>query len=398
MYALLLAIIYLAFVSLGLPDSLIGAGWPAMQGDLGVPLWYAGILTMIVAAGTIISSLLSDRLTRSLGVGLVTTVSVALTAVALLGFSFADSFWVLCLWAIPYGLGAGAVDAALNNYVAVHYAAKHLNWLHGCWGIGASISPFIMGFALSSGAGWPSAYLSVGLIQVALVVVLLATLSLWPARKKQLASVSTTDAAAEHPGHVPLLRAIRIPGVLLILGTFFAYCGLESTAILWGSSYLANERGVDVAVAATFGSLFVLGITLGRFLSGFIAERVGDQRLIRFGFLTIALGSLLIALPVPSDVLALAGLVIAGLGCAPIYPAIIHSTPANFGRENSQAIIGIQMAAAYCGSTFMPPLFGLLSEWTGLWIFPFYLAAFVVLGLVLSQRLNRGLRLGLSLR
>jgi len=397
-YSLLLAIIYVAFVSLGLPDSLIGAGWPVMHEDLGVPLGFAGIVTMVIAGGTIVSSLASDRLTRRFGAGLVTAVSVGLTAAALVGFSFSGSFWLLCLCAVPYGLGAGAVDAALNNYVALHYAARHMNWLHSFWGVGASISPFIMSHALTAGLGWSGAYGIVGGTQAALTFVLLVSLPLWGrvdrARPAGLvAGAAADDGDAEPSGrggaHVPLAQALRIPGVVLVLAAFFAYCALESTAILWASTYLVTDRGVDAATAAAFGALFLLGITGGRFLAGFFADRVGDRLLIRGGFATVALGVVLIALPVGTDVLALAGLVVAGLGCAPIYPAIIHSTPVNFGRNSSQAVIGIQMAAAYTGSTLAPPLFGALSTWAGTWIFPLFTAVLVALGLVMSERLNR---------
>ncbi len=394
MYSLLLAIIYIAFISLGLPDSLIGAGWPVMHQDLGVPIAFAGIITMIIAGGTIVSSLASERVTRRFGVGVVTAVSVGLTAAALFGFSTSGSFWMLCLWAIPYGLGAGAVDAALNNYVAVHYAARHMNWLHGCWGLGASISPFIMSYTLTSGWGWSRAYLIVGILQAVLTFALLISIPLWgkvnPVAPNADAHEESDDPAGRT--HVPLAQAIRIPGVLLILTAFFAYCALESTAILWAPSYLVTERGVAPATAAAFASLFLLGITAGRFLAGFFADRIGDQQLIRGGFVTVALGAVLLALPLETTVVALAGLVILGLGCAPIYPAIIHSTPVNFGRRNSQAIIGIQMAAAYTGSTFAPPLFGAISAWTGMWILPLFLAVLVALGLVMSERLNARVR------
>lgn len=393
MYSLLLAIIYIAFISLGLPDSLIGAGWPVMHRDLDVPIAFAGIVTMIIAAGTILASLASERVTRRFGAGAVTAVSVGMTAAALFGFSVSDSFWMLCLWAIPYGLGAGAVDAALNNYVALHYAARHMNWLHSFWGLGASISPFIMSYALTADLGWSSAYLIVGITQAVLTFVLIMSLPLW-GKVNPLAPTAHDDEDDTGKGstHVPLATALRIPGVALVLTAFFAYCGLESTGILWASTYLVTERGVDAATAAAFGSLFLLGITGGRFLAGFFADRIGDRQLIRGGFATIGLGVVLIALPVPTDVLALAGLVVAGLGCAPIYPAIIHSTPVNFGRRNSQAIIGIQMAAAYTGSTLAPPLLGVLSAWLGMWIFPLFLGVLVVLGVVMSERLNRMMR------
>jgi len=388
-YSLLLAIIYVAFVSLGLPDSLVGAGWPVMHQDLGVPVAFAGIITMIIAGGTILSSLASERMTRRFGAGVVTAVSVGLTAAALVGFSVSGSFWLLCLWAVPYGLGAGAVDAALNNFVALHYAARHMNWLHSFWGLGASISPFIMSYALTSGLGWSSAYRVVGITQAVLTAVLILSIPLWT-KVRPTPAAEHDDAAPSGGGsHVPLAQALRIPGVLLILAAFFAYCALESTAILWASTYLVTDRGVEDATAAAFASLFLLGITAGRFLAGFFADRVGDKQLIRGGFVMVGLGVVLIALPVGTPVPALAGLVVAGLGCAPIYPAIIHSTPVNFGARSSQAIIGIQMAAAYTGSTLAPPVFGVLSTWAGAWVFPLFLAVLVALGLVMSERLNR---------
>lgn len=393
MYSLLLAIIYVAFVSLGLPDALVGDGWAVMHQDLGVPVAFAGIVTMVIASGTIASSLASERVTRRFGAGTVTAVSVALTAVAMVGFSFSGSFWLLCLWAVPYGLGAGAVDAALNNYVALHYAARHMNWLHSFWGVGASISPFIMSYALTADLGWSSAYRVVGLIQVVLTFVLIVSVPLWGKVNPVRPAAHDADDDAEPSGkgsaHVPIAHALRIPGVGLVLGAFFAYCALESTAFLWASTFLVTERDVAPATAAAFASLFLLGMTGGRFLAGFFADRVGDRRLIRGGFVAVAVGAVMLVLPLETDVLALAGLVVAGLGAAPIYPAIIHSTPANFGRQNSQAIIGIQMAAAYTGSTLAPPLFGVLATWAGMWLFPLFVGALAVLGLLLSERLNR---------
>ena len=389
MYSLLLAIVYVAFVSLGLPDSLLGAGWPVMHRDLGVSLGLAGVLTMIIAGGTIVSSLASDRLTRRWGAGLVTAVSVGTTAVALLGFSLAPSFWVLCLWAVPYGLGAGAVDAALNNYVALHYAARHMNWLHSFWGVGASISPFVMSYALSAGWGWAGAYRVVGITQAVLTALLVASLPLWGKVNRVSPQHGEPDGEPVRHGHVPLAQVLRIPGVVLVFTAFFAYCALESTSILWAATYLVEDRGVTPASAAAFASLFLLGITGGRFLAGFFADRVGDVLLVRGGLAAVGLGVVMLALPVPTDALALAGLVVAGLGCAPVYPAIIHATPVNFGRENSQAVIGTQMAAAYTGSTLAPPAFGALSTWVGTGVLPVFLAVLVVLGLVMSERLNR---------
>ena len=390
MYALLLSIIYVAFVSLGLPDSLLGSGWPVMHGDLGATVASAGLISMIIAGGTIASSLGSERLTRRFGTPLVTAVSVGMTAAALVGFSLSGSFWVLLLWAVPYGLGAGAVDAALNNYIALHYAAKHMNWLHSFWGVGASISPFIMSYAITAGLGWSNAYLTVGIIQVAITIALFASMPLWR-RVNPAVSPDEDDEVMAGKGatHVPLKQALRIPGVRLILLAFLAYCAFESTAFLWTSTYLVEDRGVTPATAAAFASLYLLGITGGRFLAGFVADRVGDRLLIRGGFALVGVGAVMMMLPLQADVFALAGLVVAGLGSAPIYPAIIHSTPINFGRRNSQAIIGIQMAAAYTGSTIAPPLFGLLGTWAGMWTFPVFMAALVVLGVVMTERLNR---------
>ena len=367
-----------------------------MHSDLGVPVSYAGFVTMIIAGGTIVSSLLSARLTAQLGTGLVTTISVGMTAAALLGFSSSSHFWMLLLWAIPYGLGAGAVDAALNNYVALHYSSRHMSWLHGFWGIGASISPFIMGFAISKNLGWSSGYLIVGGIQVVMTLILLGGLPLWR-KVNPDGSVSggkdedLGDAGGNGGGKVaplPLAAALRIPGVLLMLTGFLAYCAMEATAILWGATYLVEQRAVTAAAAASFASLYLIGITAGRFLSGLVANRVGDRGMITSGMLVAILGILLIAVPGP-EMLALIGLLVAGLGSAPIYPAIIHSTPTNFGRENSHAIIGIQMASAYLGSTLAPPLFGFISTATGMGLFPIYLFFFAVLVLLMTQRLNK---------
>lgn len=383
MYSLLLAIIYIAFISLGLPDSLLGSAWPVMHEGLGVPVSYAGAVTMIIAGGTIVSSLSSDRLTRKFGTGLVTAVSVLMTALALFGFSVSGEFWMLCLWAIPYGLGAGAVDAALNNYVALHYASRHMSWLHCFWGVGASISPYIMSFALAGGHGWSSGYRYVSIIQIVLSVCLFASLPLWKQSHTQKTE-EKVEARALSFGQM-----LKIPGVVSVLILFFGYCALEQTTGLWASSYLVDYRDVSAETAAQFASLFFLGVTFGRFLCGFVADRLGDRTLIRVGILTAAVGVVLVLLPVQADLPALAGLIIIGFGCAPIYPSIIHATPFNFGKENSQAIIGIQMASAYVGATFMPPLFGVVASYVGIWLYPLYLMVFAVLMLILSESLNR---------
>lgn len=380
---MLLAIIYIAFISLGLPDSLLGAAWPVMYGELGVPISYAGIVTMIIAAGTIVSSLLSDWLMRKVGAGVITAVSVFMTAAALFGFSASHSFLLLCLWAVPYGLGAGAVDAALNNYVALHFSSRHMNWLHCFWSVGAAASPYIMSYCLTGGFGWNNGYRSVAVVQTILTAALFLSLPLWKRRRLEGAEGESAAKALSLP------RAVKIKGVPFVLIMFFGYCALEQAAGLWASSYLVQFRGVDTDTAAWSASLFYLGIAAGRFLCGFVAERLGDRRLIRIGILTMIGGVLLIALPVPYDAFTLAGLLIVGLGCAPVYPSVIHSTPANFGKENSQAIIGIQMASAYVGTTFMPPLFGLIAAHIHIGLYPAFLLALAVLMLCMSEKLNR---------
>jgi fucose permease len=386
MYSILLIVIYLAFISLGLPDSLLGSGWPVIHGELGVISSYAGIITMIISGGTILSSLSSDRMTKRFGTGLVTGISVMLTALALFGFSASDNFWQLCLLAIPYGLGAGAVDASINNYVALHYSSRHMNWLHCMWGVGAAISPNIMSFCLTKNFGWNGGYRIVAVIQIVLTVILFITMPLW---KK----VHSTNEANNEVSTKPLgiAGALKIKGVSFVLLSFFAYCGLEATTILWSSSYLVQHRGVDAVTAASFGALFLIGITIGRFFSGLIADRMGDRRMIRIGGSIVLTGVILVLIPFNTGLPALIGLIAMGLGCAPIYPAIIHSTPANFGKENSQAIVGIQMASAYTGSTFMPPLFGVILNFD-IGIFPFFLLFFAVLMILMSEIVNRVLK------
>lgn len=375
MYSLLLALIYLAFISLGLPDSLLGAGWPTMYGELGVPVSYMGIVSMVISGGTIVSSLMSDRLTRKFGARVVTVVSVFLTAGALFGFSFSDRFWMLILFAVPYGLGAGAIDAALNNYIALHYSARHMSWLHCFWGVGTIVSPFIMSYALTSST-WNDGYRIVGYIQLGIAVLLLVTLPVWKIHKK-------TDAVEQKS--IGLIGALKIKGVPFILIGFFAYCAAEATAMQWASTYFVEVKQISEAQAAQFASLFYIGITAGRFLSGFVSAKIGDRRMIIIGASVLTLGIILLVIPVTAPALSLAGFVIIGFGCAPIYPSIIHSTPANFGAENSGAIIGIQMASAYVGSTFIPPLFGLIGNATDFAILPLYLIVFVVLMLVMTE-------------
>lgn len=382
MYSLLLIIIYLAFISLGLPDSLLGSAWPVMHRALDVPIAFAGIITIVISVGTIVSSLLSDRLTKKFGTGRVTAVSVLFTAIALLGFAYAQSFTLLLFFSIPYGIGAGAVDAALNNYVAVHYASRHMNWLHSFWGLGASISPYIMGYFLTGGRAYTDGYFFIAVLQMGLSFVLFMSLPLWKKPTDSKASKESNDQA------ISMRQTVKIKGVKLVLITFFGYCAIESTTGLWASSFLVEYRGLGAEVAARFTSYFFIGITTGRFLAGFFSERIGDKFLIRYGTFTIMAGVSLLMLNHTSNNMYMVSLIIIGLGCAPIYPAIIHSTPVNFPKEYSQSIIGIQMASAYLGTTIMPPLFGFIASITSIGYFPFYLLLISLCMLLFSERLN----------
>lgn len=384
MFQLLLLIIYLSFISLGLPDALLGAAWPSMYRELHVSISYAGAISMIIAFGTIISSLQSDRLTRKLGTGKVTAISVAMTAVALFGFSTSHSFVALCLWAIPYGLGAGSVDASLNNYVALHYESKHMSWLHCMWGLGAAAGPYIMGYVLTNGRSWNSGYRVISVLQIILTMILIFSLPLWKNRP-EIIDDNGQEVSAKA---LSLREVIRIPGAKEIMVCFFCYCALEQTAGLWASSYLSLYKGVSAETAATFASMFYIGITVGRALSGFVTMKLNDVQMIRLGQVLIAVGILIMFLPF-GQTLSLVGLIVIGLGCAPIYPCIIHSTPTHFGADKSQAIIGIQMASAYVGTLLMPPVFGLIANHITVALLPVYLFIILILMFVMHEALTK---------
>ena len=377
MVHLLLAVIYISFISLGLPDGLLGAAWPSMYTELNTPISYAGIISTIICVGTIASSLLSDRLTHRLGSGLVTAISVTMTAVALIGFSFSNSFWILCLLAVPYGLGAGCVDATLNNYVALHYPSRHMSWLHCMWGIGASAGPYLMGIILSGKQHWTRGYLYIGIMQIILSSVLLISLPLW---KKAEASPNSKPLSMK--------QIIKIPGVKQIIITFFCYCALEQTAALWSASYFSLHVRRTPEDAATLGSLFFLGITVGRAISGFITLKLNTGSMIRLGFIIIAIGILLLLLPL-GNWCPVIGLVMVGLGCAPIYPSLMHATPDHFGAERSQAIMGIQTASAYVGTAIMPPVFGLIANHISISFLGPYLLVMLILMVMAYRKLSQ---------
>lgn len=380
MFSLLLALIYVSFISLGLPDSLLGSAWPQMQESLGVSLSLGGVISFLITASTILSSLMSHRVIQRFGTGGVTMCSVAMTALALLGFSLSDSFFALCLWAIPYGLGAGSVDAALNNFVALHCKAKHMSWLHCFWGIGATGGPYIMGLCLSRGMGWQAGYRTISFLQMALTLILLLSLPLWKKQELPLSGGETVRPQTPKWG-----KLLKRPGVKAALTAFFFYSALELTTGLWGSSYMVAVRGISAETAAKWISLFYLGITAGRFFSGFLTLRFSDDAMVRLGECTAIVGIILMLLPLHNLLLCL-GLILTGLGCAPIYPSLLHATPQRFGKSLSQSLMGTQMAISYLGSTTMPPVSGFLSEKISMGLYPVLLLVFALCMTILTEK------------
>lgn len=376
MVTLLLAFIYLAFISLGLPDSLLGAAWPILHAELSVPISYMGMVTMTVSLSTICASFVSERLTKTFGTWKVTTASIFLTAAALVGFSCSNRFWMLILWAIPYGLGGGAIDAALNNYVAIHYNSRHMSWLHCFWGVGTIISPYVMSYSLTY-ATYHTGYQAVAVLQGVIGVLLLCSFPLWRKSAKQ-------EEAQKEETVLGIRGVLKIKGAIWWLFGFLFYCAGESTVMHWASSFLVKGRGFAEDQAAALASMFFIGMTLGRFLSGFVADRVGDKRMIRLGAAIAAAGT--VCLFLSGQVFPTIGLVLMGLGCAPIYPCIMHATPNVFGEDKTQAIIGIQMGFAYMGSLLLSPLFGLLAQFAGMGLLPVYFAAAIVLMFLLLER------------
>ena len=377
MTTLLLVIIYVAFISLGLPDSMLGAAWPVMQVQLSLPLAGAGLVSMIVSGSTIVSSLLSGVLIRRLGTGKLTLISVSMTALALLGYSFSQNYFWLCLIALPLGLGAGSVDAALNDFVARNFAARHMNWLHSFWGVGATSGPLIMAFMLSQTGRWQMGYRTVAIVQFTLVAILAISLPLW--QRFPTPTLPHTTAGR--------VKIRKLKGIAPNLVAFFAYCAVELSTGLWAASFLVQQRGLSQVLAAGGASAYYLGITVGRFLNGFLSSHFKAKNLVRGGVAMILLGIILMFLPFP--ILSLAGLMIIGLGCAPIYPTLLHETPRRFGAENSATLMGLQMATAYVGLTLMPPLLGVVVGRFGLQFFPLGLLLLALLLVFGTERLNK---------
>ena len=401
MFQLLLAVIYIAFISLGLPDALLGSAWPVMYREFGVSVSYAGIISMIIALGTVVSSLQSDRLTKKFGTGRVTAASVALTAFALFGFSLAHSFYTLVFLALPYGLGAGSVDASLNNYVALHYKSRHMSWLHCMWGVGAAAGPYVMGFALAHGNTWNAGYRAIALLQTALSALLIFSLPLWKRNDRSAAerisgaaqpspsgkaASSAFDSADTRP--LSLKEIINLPGAKSVMLSFFCYAAVEQTSGLWAASYAVLHNGVSADTAARYASFVYLGITAGRALCGFISMYLNDTQMVRLGEIVILAGVILLFMPF-GNAFTLLGFALTGLGCAPVFPSLIHATPHHFGVNKSQALIGVQMASAYIGNCMLPPLFGFIANRFGIFLLPAYLLLFCTLMIASHERLIR---------
>lgn len=377
MASLLIAIIYLSFISLGLPDSLLGSAWPTMQVSMSVPSSFAGYVSMTICLMTIISSLASPTLIRKIETKWIVIISMALTVVGLIGFSFSSAYRMLFIFAVPYGLGAGSIDASLNHYVANHYSSRVMNFLHCFYGLGAIISPNIMALALKY-AKWNEGYRWTAYLQIAILAVCLLTLPVWKINKK------TDDELKEKTSTVK--EALKVPGVILTLVAFFAYCSGEATCFLWTSSYFAGTKdGMSDGLIAAFGSLIFGGLMLGRLIAGFISDKLGDRKMIRIGIAIESVGIMLVIIPVKTYIVAAVGFLVIGTGMGPIYPAIQHMALHNFGAKYSAPVISLQMASAYIGSTFMPMVFGLVQQGVGIWIMPLYIAFFAATNIVMLE-------------
>lgn len=389
MYLLLLTILYLAFSGMGLSASLLGSAWPVMQVEFTASLSTASIVSMIVSACIVLISLLADRILCRLGAGIVVVVGMVILAASVFGYAAAGSELSLYLLAVPFGIGSGLIESSINNYLANHYSSRHMSWLHCFWSLGSVISPFIMGAFLANNSNWRGGYLTIGFIQVALIVLLLATSFLWRVNGAGFFKVTGAGVKTNNAKPVSFRKLFKLKGIWFILFAFTAYCAFQRTAMLWASSYLVDVRGFAEDAAASYASMVFIGVTVGRFLGGFIADKLGDRRMIRYGIYLALFGAVLLLIPVQSELLAIVALIIIGLGAAPGFPSIVHAAPAEFGAANSQAVIGLEIAFANLGTTLMPPLFGFIADKTSLAVLPYYILFFALLMLILTEIFNR---------
>ena len=384
MFVLLLAIIYIAFISLGLPDSLLGSAWPLMSMDFNVPVSYASIISIVISLGTIISSLFSEKLNKKIGTALVVSISTLMTALSLLGFAWSSDFWLLLVFSVPLGLGAGAIDAALNNYVALHYKSSHMSWLHCMWGVGASIGPYIMGFSMVNYESWNGGYLIIAIIQIVLSVFLFISIPLWK-KQKINPDIQVEDTKEDTP--LSFKEILKIKGIHLIMIAFFCYCAVESLLFLWSSTYYIEKHNIHEDLAASLASAFYIGMTISRLISGFLSIKLSDKFMIVLGCIIVLIGGTLLILDI-NEYVSFASIIIIGLGCGPIYPCIIHSTPYLFGKDKSQAVIGFQISSAYFAFLIVPILFGILVQYISSLLLPLFVLVFILIVLILYLRLH----------
>ncbi|MDF2904753.1 MAG: transporter [Herbinix sp.] len=390
MATFILIIIYVSFICLGLPDSLLGVSWPLIRTEYNVSLSAVGPIYMMIAGGTIISSFFSGKVLNRFGTAKVTAVSTAMTALGIIGFYLAPSIHWFYLMTIPLGLGAGSVDAGLNAYVANHYKSHHMSWLHCFWGVGATVGPMIMSLFIKD-ANWRRGYLTVALLQAALALFLFLTLPVW--KKADAARRSNTpehniDTQTEKKEPNKESHLLKVKGVKPVLITFLFYCAAEGTLGLWGSSYLVQIKGLDASIAATWVAMYYGGITVGRFLNGFLTLKINNKQLVRLGLSILLIGVALLLLPLPT-IFTMIGMMCVGLGCAPIYPCLLHETPVRFGEERSKSLMGIQMAVAYTGATFLPPIFGYVAGITSVAIYPIAILVYTLVMILCSEKANR---------
>jgi fucose permease len=382
-HLLLLGIIYVSFISLGLPDGVMGVAWPAVRVDMGQPLAAVGVFTLVGTVCAAVSSYFAGAIVKRVGTGAVVAASCLMTALALVGYGYAPSFAWLVALSIPMGIGAGAVDTSLNHFVASHYSSRHMNWLHGFWGVGATLGPLIMSWAVANPAGWTLGTRTIGLMQLALAVALFLTLALW-AREK---ATDTADANAESAA--TLFKPLNPQTLWLAPTCFLLYVSAEMGTGLWAASILATDRGMPLAQAGVWVSVYFGAITVGRFAVGLVANWLGNRKLVQLGICVAALGAALFAAHGWVGDASLAGLVLMGLGCAPIFPSLMHETARRFPEDVARKVISRQMIFAYIGIAVIPAAFGVLATWAGLAVIMPVVVALLLAMLVVTTWLDR---------
>lgn len=390
MTTILLIVIYICFMGLGLPDSLFGTSWPAIYPEFDLPVSYANFATTINCLGTIVASLCSARIIKKLGTGSVTVLSTGLTAAALLGIAFSENYLWICLFSIPLGLGAGAIDTALNNYVAMYYNATHMNFLHCFYGVGISLSPYLMSLALADDSAWRDGYYMVFFIQTGITLIALIAMPLWKRVKfADCSSANTADQATNDEMIVLSYKEmLKHPGIITACFAFMGSCALEALANIWGATYLVNAKGYFADEAAKLLMLYYVGFTLGRFLSGIFAKKLNLWTITYTGLGFCFVGVVLMFLPLPGICSAI-GLCLIGLGIGPFFPNLTHLTPSLFGKQISQSVIGAQMAASYVAYLLLPLLFGQVARHISIGLYPVFLAVMFGITIVCLMKLQR---------